>query len=756
MPEAIAPPQRTETDFESARKYFLPGQPLTPDEGASLVSQEYSRYSAWRSTNVDPKWITAEELYEGKVELRKWDGSNLQRSAIPNNIAFDHVEGLTPYLEAAFFDQPDWFSVEACEDTDAKDARRAQTVLKHYLQLPDDETESDAEMEICLAIKDVLFYGTGFWEWEWDGRKPVVKWLDPANVFTDPGCPSPNIQQCRSVIIKTDLTFQDVRAMRDTPGMKIPPDGELFWLSRNRLTTLSDTTIQQRAATHGEQFSPGMTDAAVLPSLEKITLLRRITRDRIIWTLNDLVTIYNAPNPYKRYNMVAVPCRTVKGRLHGIGLPWSIRYPQRYSESWLNNMSDEAHLAINPPKGAPQDVGEDQMRTYPGSRTLTADPEKLQIFSPTGQVMNAFPIIEFIIGLAGKRNGYPELAQGIARPGNINRTQDGIQQQTKPTDYRIAHIAHHIERYGMGPMLRGMVKMIKYHTLPTDVLYGGYRSGEGEQSEPITAEVLHRPMRFKLETAAKMLSREKLAMAVQGFGQTCINGPVMQGLAQARKAIDFEEYSQMVQDSVGSPRRYRLVRNMTEEEIEQMNQPSPDAQMASQDAQRAEQTRLQIAQGKFQTELQKEEIKKQPDPFAAQIEERKAQADMQKMAIQSQIEERKANVELQSKLQMAQAKIVEMEEKLRFMREKNAIDAQSKRQMAESKMLETAMAMQAKQAETQMGLQATAAQSELAVQGARDKNEMMKQSGQIKLEQQKAQGAIRKPGVSGAKGASKK
>lgn len=755
MPEAVAPANQPEVSFDAGNKYYFSGQSMDDTAAASTVSQEYQRYSQWRQSNVDPKWVASEELYEGKVEVRLWDGTNKQRSAIPNNMAFDHVEGMTPYLESAFFDQPEWFSVEACEETDARDARKAQKVLEHYLSILDEQSYADAVMEICLAIKDCLFYGTGFWEWEWDGRRPVVKWLDPANVFTDPGCPSPNIEGCSSVIVRADVTIDQVRQMRDTPGMNVPRDGVLYWLAQNRLNTLSDSTIRQQAAVHGELYTPGMTDLAVLPSLSKLTLLRRISKDRIIWTLNDQWTLYNERNPYGCYNMAAIPCRTVKGRLHGIGLPWSIRYPQRYSEAWLNNMSDEAHLAMNPPKGAPQDVGEDQLRTYPGARYKTGEPDKLTMYYPPGATFNAFPLIQYIEQLAGRRNGFPELAQGIARPGNINRTRAGIQQQTQPTDYRLAHIAHHIERYGFKPMFYKMAKMIRYHTLPTDVLYGGYREEQGGESEPIYAEIFHRPMRFKFETAAKMLAREKLGGAAQVFAQYVINGPVMQGLAQVRKKLDFEEFAQMVQDSVGSPRKYALITKMTDEEVQAMNQPSPDAMMKSQDAQRAEQTRVQIAQGKFETEIAKEQIKKQPDQFAAQMEQQRTEMEMQKMAVQAEIEQRKATMQIQRDMQKMQMDMQKMEQELAYLREKNAIEAQSKQRQAEAKMLEAAMGIQAKQVETRMGLESTAAQHQMAMQSQREQNDMNRQSGELKLQQQKRQMSIKKPSAGGSGGSKK-
>jgi hypothetical protein len=739
MPTLAQPQTPPSIDFDQ-QPFTFSDQPLSSDMARELVVQQFREFESERYKNFDQKWLESDSLYNGIVPTRMWEGSNVPRAAIPNNISFDHVEAAQAFIESALFDNPDWFGVEARRETSPKDARDLETLLMEWFDAPDEEDFSTFRRDFRMTCKSGLMYGTGVGMLEWTSDRPKFIGLDLRDVYVDPGCKTASIDDARSVIVRDEVTVNDLQRFKDHPKIDVPSPSVLYFMSLNKQTTMSEPMEQMRELMRGSIVS---VDGRIpFPADYKVEILRYYTKDRIIWILNRMHTMMNDRNPYGFIPLVSFPCRPQIGRFYGSSLPEAIKYQQRVTEALQNVHLDELHQSIEPAVTVPRGTSakSDNFRIRPGRTEVVDDPSKVMVHQPPGITANVQGDIVYHEQQAERRNGISSLSQGAARPGNINRTKAGVQQQSEGTNSRLKHIISNIEDYAIQPMLYKARKMAQVHTDPDQVLL----VPSGEPYRPITARVLHTPVKFKIECASRMLTRDRLGSTLPTLMQTMINGPVIQGLAENNEKIDFHEFAQIVQDSIGTPKKYALVVPMSPEEIESRKQPPPQVVMEAQQKDKDLQIRDKALMLKHtsemkghDTEIQKAMIAKQPNPQEQQMKERESQGKMQMMAAQQQQKERGAWMEQQARQR-------ELEMELAFKQQAAQLDDQARKNQMTMDMIMAAQKQESERAKAQISQQQasidTAAQIDshqlsLAMQG--DQREQQRENHKVKLEQQK-------------------
>ena len=660
MPEYQQPPEIQPIDLDTL-PFIWGDDPLGARQAKSLVLDTFISMESWRQRQ-ERKWVEAEQLYWGYVPTRYWEGSKIERSSIPNNIAMDHVEGAHAAITSALFDNPEWFSVEAMDQVDPRDARELQAGLQYFLDRPDPQTYTTAISEIGQSIHTAMKYGSGFAKLEWKNDYPCVRYLNNYDVYPDGGGSSAFVDTWRFAFLRNpDVTVEQINNLRRDSRVKIPSDAVLNALRMGApIPTESDyykvySDNLRGIGPYGAEQIP-----IAMPSANKLEIIEYYDRDRIIWLLNRKLPIYIGENPYKFLPIVHVPCRIIPGRIYGFGLPEAVKHPQRYSEAFLNNHIDIKHLRINAPMAMNKNIQNDSDRYLrPGQRWSTNSKDDIQIFPPAGNEENIWADIGYLESNAAKRNGFNDLSLSgnASRPGSV-RTAAGVNAQMQGSNSRQKMIVTYIEQCGLAPLLYKIQKMVRYHTMPSDMLVGAYPSSDGRtQYRPIRAAVFHQDVRFLIQTASKMLTRDRLGQLTEFTGRMLINGPVMSELQKQQKKLNIDEFAQMVQDAGGLPKRYQLVVQMTQEEIEASKQPSPEAQAQMQknqtDAQLKQQSMSldwQKAQLGSQTEITKAQIAKQTDPMEAQLKQQEAQQKAQTAqtlaAIKIQTEEQKARMDV--------------------------------------------------------------------------------------------------------------
>lgn len=699
MPDIQQPQERPYVNLDD--KPFRYQDSLLPtDEAVQRVIQTFDQLESERYKNYDTRWLECDNLYLGVVAQHKWEGSNVWRSAVPNNLSFDHVEAGLAYVESAIFDNPEWFSCEAIMETDPREARDVNAVLERDMTIPYEENYSTVTAEMRLAFKSALTYGTGMILLEWDGKRPRWTNLDLRNVYVDYGLKTPRIDDARCIIIRDKVTVEDLERFRDDPKVKLPKEEILWWMVRNSQPALADNAQQQRELMRGALQSASMNEEVPNPSDNLIEILRYYNRGRIIWVLNRMHAMLNIPNPYRTIPILSCPCRPQLGRFYGSGLPEAIKYQQRVAEALGNAHLDELHLALDPPVTGPRDVKPSDLITRPGMRRIANDPKNVVAQPPPNSTKEVIGEITYWEQMAERRNGLSGLAQGAARPGNINRTRAGVQAQAEGTNLRLKHFIENIRDYMIIPGLYKMIRFYQVHTTPDQVIMAE-PARDGRPAKIITAAIFHKPVQFIMDAAARMVTRDRLGSTLAPALQYMVNGAVMQGLASIGMTLDFSEIAKAIQDAAGIPRRYVWVRPMTQQEQQQLNQPPPEAMMQAQAKQSDQQLRMQIAGMKQQTdmaaiqaELQKAQIQKAPSPFEVQAQQQKAQIEQQSLMAKLSVQQQSDQQKLEMQRQKMMMDMIGQRQKIEGQAKEAQMDAAVKQSEAQSKIQQHVMSMQ--------------------------------------------------------------
>lgn len=719
MPEERQAPVIPNINLE-AEPLKLGIQAIEDAYALSTVRETFWAYEQYRAQNHDNRWNAHDSLYVGYLPPRNWEGTNTPRASLGMPITFSQVESAFPAIYQALFLEDSWFQVNPEVGVDPKEAKDVQAHLKYALVHPRADYTGNAEIELELAIKQILLHGNGGVAIEWDAEAghPRIEWVDLRDFYVDPGSPVPSIDASRSIIRRKLMTIDEIEDLRADPRMKIPERAVLVHMARNSNYVYADRTKQTAEALRGVNYNPAQHEWSPVPAERKIEVLLYYSRHRIIWTFNREWVAYNEKNPYGFVPFCFAPCWPVPGRFYAMSYADVAENPQRYIEALYNSRLDGLALALRPPRVRKrgQILTPSQQRWAPGAVQEAEDPSKdVAILSPGGDTSGIMGDIAYLEAAIEKLLGVGT-GLGPARPGNANRTATGMNIQAHSSASRIWPIIKHIEDYLIIPMLYKMYKMVQVHSYQGQQLPG---LRDGAEYSPVAAESFRQPCRFSMLASSKMLTREKLSQIVPFLAQFMLNGNFVQGIQGVGQTVDFEVFSQMLQDATGTGAAYKLIRPMNEQEVKAKQTPPPQAMMEAQKAQAEHQVRLQIMDKKVQGELQKEQIKKQPDPTQAQMEQ-------MKMLMSLHTEREKMKMEQEKMFQKLNADHLSSQQKL-----------QNERQAAQQKLLiDTAMNRQKLVQQQQQHTQDLTVQQIQAAQQIRQGDE----SGRQKLEQTKAMG----------------
>lgn len=657
MPEQQAPPIAKAVDLE-VEKLFLGSQPVEDAYALEMVKQSFFWWEQYRTKNHDLRWQIHDQLYFGWLPQKVWDGTAIARSSLSFPLTFDQVESALPQITSALFPTDDWFQVSAEGGATPQEARGVQDRLRLILEHPVDDFGSNGKVELELASKDILMYGNGgVWlDYDTTLQRPTLEHISLLDLYIDPATPTPSIDQSRGVIRRKKMTVETLERYRENKDFRLPPTSVLMYMANNPQMVMADQTRQAQEAWRGVQYQPNTSDRAPLPSDRTIEVLIYESATRIIWVLNRVWTVYNKPNPYGFIRAAFAPCYIVPNRFYAMSVCDVQESNQRYYEALANAHIDELNLSLHPPRiQKPGGLATpSQLRWRPGLIQHAMNPkDDVLVQYPQQMTANVFPVLSLIEGAAEKRTGINSMSQsGVARPGNANRTATGMNLQAAGGSSRIMKIVENIENYLIVPMLYKLYKMDQMHSGGQGQL-PALSSGPQGKVYSIPAASVYHPMRFQMQASSKMVTKDRLGQLVPFLAQYLMSGPLVSQLGKSGKTVDFDEFSQLVLDATNTPRLYKLIRPMTQEEQQAAQQPPPEVTAKMQEKQMDAQTRMQIMDKKVQGDLQKEVIKKQPDQGQFQMDMMKAQMDQKMKEMDLKIKA----MEAQLKMEEGQAKI---------------------------------------------------------------------------------------------------
>jgi hypothetical protein len=206
------------------------------------------------------------------------------------------------------------------------------------------------------------------------------------------------------------------------------------------------------------------------------------------------------------------------------------------------------------------------LRNRPGQVLEADNPRDDFVFPPTPE-MNTGAYIETNAsqGRAEKVVGQSStVSSGTPAAGgnSANRTAAGIAVQAQAGANRVQRLVKVGESLGLEPMLRDVLRLNKIFP-PV-----------GEESPDVNAELLiNTSVKFFMRASAKMQSRASLMQTLPLIMQTMMNPALLSELAIQGQTVSFGELMHMVLDMTGYKNRGDLIRPLTEQEQQRMNQP---------------------------------------------------------------------------------------------------------------------------------------------------------------------------------------
>ena len=708
MPNPESIPNINTENLDDA-PFIRPGEEITAETAIALVTRSMQSWEAWRQSNVDPKLKNHDALYYGAIAMRTWPGTTTPRSSLSFPIVFEHVEAALPSIMQALFPSDDWLQAVGEEGGQAQVVKDIRDKLFYDFEHARGKFRGSARPEIATAIKQLLQHGNGgiTVRWDADTQKSVPEYVDLRDIYIDPGTSSPDISNATSVIRKVTMTFDQIRAYRGQPGMDVPDDAKLYSLAGMPFYTPGEQTLQTSEAYRGVFYGPGTSDFQPNPADRKIEVLIFHSATRIIWIIGRAWVMYNEANPYGFIPYFFAPCYEVPGRFYARGISDVQDSNQRYTEALFNARLDNVNLMLNPPRATTQGMllTPAQQRWAPGQTFQVNNPkEDILSLAPQDVTANVYAELQYIDAAAEKRTGLS--GAGVPRSGNMSRTATGVQAQTTGAASRLQQIVVNIEDYLIIPMLYAMYWINRYHLQPEDQVPA--RESMDSQTRKVSGAVFLNDVSFRIVAASKMLTRERLQSTFPFLIQYLLSGQFVGELQKTGKTIDFDELFRMLQDATGTADLYDLVRPMSPEEQQAMQQ---EKQQQQQMADRSNQVRLQMGQIKAQTDIQKEMIKKQPEPpneqeqyaqmaemqferekhemqmqmeqMKLQVEQQLAEMKIQSEAMKAQLEQQKAQMKMQTDAQASAMKLAGQQKEQEFKFQNAAQDSQLQRYNSE-------------------------------------------------------------------------
>ncbi len=470
MPEELYPNPIPQVDLDGPdTPWFFGPEAMGNDAAVQLVSQTFDRLQQHRSQNADQRWRLNEWLYYGYVPPRTWDGTTIPRSSLPVQISYAQVESAHAKLCAALLSNEEILGVTPEALTTPDEAGQIKDRLNYILDHDIDDFGWNARLELKLCIRDMLIYGNcfGLVEWDENRKQATVLRVDPRDVYMDPGCSSPYIERSRNHLLRKLLTVDELDAMRDIPGINVPPRPILNYLAQNRDTLYSDSTKSVQEMARGYRYAPVADDWLPLPASRFIEVLIYQGGGREIWTLNRKWAMINIVSPYDCYRTVSAPCSPVPNRFYAQSFVDILDPIQQASQALLNRHMDEMALALSPPRATKRGVirTPSSMSWRPGLVNEYDNPkDDVVVFQPQGITQSVFQDLGYLQGQAEMITGQNSLSSsGTPRPGNANRTKGGMAMQLQAPAERLGAIAANFEEFFLVPMLYKMLRVEKVH-----------------------------------------------------------------------------------------------------------------------------------------------------------------------------------------------------------------------------------------------------------------------------------------------------
>lgn len=612
------------------KKVHTPTDKWTDSFAARVTIEDFRVAEGYRSQNHDLRWRSAEQLYVAYVAKKTWRGTRIPRASLGSFLVFQQIQSFLPRALSATFAGDPWFESTAMHGTPVEAARTSQDVLIAQLE------QCNIWKQTQYVDQSALLYGNGIMGLEWfhkdvKRKRPVVQFdakrqrvpdilggnplealvggpqqqgaMMPTGEFTrrvvdrtvrevenrprvfyqpikdffiDPNCPSSDPKDARYVTTRHYMAIDDVLALTGKPGFKVPPINLLLDMAMSKGVSEADTAKMWSEVARGGSWEP-RNDYTSDPGGKRVEVLRRWSDDRLVWVVrwgSGAWPLYNVPNPFGFIPFYNVCYADMLDRFYGMAMSDVLEGEQRFQQGLRNARIDELALSIHTPTAHKRglNVPASQLRQVPGALIPSQDPKGdiVRLF-PQGATANAFVEDQASELRAQKITGLNDAA--ISGVGGMNnptgRTATGAAGQIQAAFARIQFFVENQEVSILEPVLRDAHILNGLFLDPNQIV----QATDGRDIDPVI--VFGADVKFKMRASSRMASKLGLLQVYPTVLQSLMNPMLLQQLARGGKTADLEEAVRVLLDASGFTGRAEIFRDLTEEELQGLQERTP-------------------------------------------------------------------------------------------------------------------------------------------------------------------------------------
>jgi len=244
---------------------------------------------------------------------------------------------------------------------------------------------------------------------------------------------------------------------------------------------------------------------------------------------------------------------------------------QRFQAKLLNSRVDELSLALDPPTvTGSKRLSTFELRYRPGNVVTGVEDAQRDVLRqfPQNYTQQAYMEQQQSEIRVQRITGQNEAAmQGVPTAQNpMARSAAGANLQASASISRLVHIVENAENLALEPAIMQAWEWDKLYLNPAEMMVIA-KAGGVDPVELFTSTITP-----KCRAGSRMKSQQVLAQMFPMVMQALSNAGVLQQLSQQGQTVDWQEMFRVLFDAAGYTRRAQLIRPMTKQEMQAMQQ----------------------------------------------------------------------------------------------------------------------------------------------------------------------------------------
>lgn len=652
IPDSVVPVPEP-LPYDQQHKILTADDKWSDEYALSVIRSDWAYAESYRINAHDWRYRNSDELYLAWAGQQYWEGTRVPRSSLGVYVVFEQIQAALSKLVPQVSNPDTYqFKVEGIANPETDLVLLAWKTLITK-QLAETRFRSEVEQAVQCLLQHgngVLEVGVEDYEEEYISfdkkivptemttmyhpvngpvpvpskteerftrkvqtdrkSRPYVRYVSVKDLYVDPNCESPDIQDAGYVIKRVYMRAEDVKALSKVKDFRIPDDRYLTQLSHAKSTANQDVTKLSAELFRYNMWNPSQ-DYTSDPSQKRIAVIEYTHKARKVWWLQGgdgtQSIIYNKPNRYGRINYFSASYADVLDRWHSLSVADVAEGEQRLQQAIINARVDELALALHPPiyKRRGVTVPWYQLKRAPGRVVETESVDDIKEAEIHNITQQAFVEVAASENRVQRITGLTDLAAlGTPASGgnSANRTATGVNTQAGATQDRMRYIVENIE----DDLIERVVNFVIY----CDRKFLDVKSAANwlkldprfQQLDPL--KVMNTRVYSECRASTKMAGKAALLQNWPLIIQTYMNPEFVNLMQQVHGVtLDPKSVEHTLWDSLTYSPQTPWFIPMSDQQKQQMQQPPPEAMMKAQLQQAQTQSDEAINQNNLKTKL---------------------------------------------------------------------------------------------------------------------------------------------------------